>query len=72
VSWENVELDVAVPEPVRQMLLSWGTCAGRLRLFSRFMAIGVRNERVSPAFRRPASGSAQPAVAVQSATGRQA
>jgi hypothetical protein len=36
------------------------------------MAIGVRNERVSPAFRRPASGSAQPAVAVQSATGRQA
>jgi 2-polyprenyl-6-methoxyphenol hydroxylase-like FAD-dependent oxidoreductase len=41
-----------------------------LRLLSRFMAIGVRNERVSPAFRRPASGSAQPAVAVQSATGR--
>jgi 2-polyprenyl-6-methoxyphenol hydroxylase-like FAD-dependent oxidoreductase len=27
-----------------------------LRLFSRFMAIGVRNERVAPAFRRPAAG----------------
>jgi 2-polyprenyl-6-methoxyphenol hydroxylase-like FAD-dependent oxidoreductase len=45
-----------VPRPVRFL----ARVPPLLRLFSRFMAIGVRNERVAPAFRRPAAAVQMP------------
>jgi 2-polyprenyl-6-methoxyphenol hydroxylase-like FAD-dependent oxidoreductase len=48
-----------IPLPVRVL----ASAPPLLRLFSRFMAIGIRNERVAPALRQPASRGLEAASA---------
>ena len=61
----DADARATIPRPVRIL----ARVRPLLRLFSRFMAIGVRNERVAPMFRRSQAGGVPAAGALQDISG---